>query len=191
MFVSRTGTEICCIMQEVPVQGASCSRGACLRRHAKPKKRLQSRFLDSQGRLCHDLRCSGLLKCSKKDDAAAAADHEFCLSLEFVRRSDDLNLEEVFQTMPKKEHTRVWTRLLEVVTPIVEEGRFLYQDEEEVRVPARAFFVCVAVALASLLAYSVLLSCVCFSSESRCETHKHTNHTCSCSASRKPSPFDW
>ncbi|CAM9531234.1 unnamed protein product [Ectocarpus fasciculatus] len=46
-------------------------------------------------------------------------------------RSDDLNLGEVFQTMSKKEHNRVWTRVLEAVAPIVEQGRFLSSQEEE------------------------------------------------------------
>lgn len=46
-------------------------------------------------------------------------------------RSDDLNLGEVFQTMPKKDHTRVWASVLKAVAPIVDEGRFLAQEEEE------------------------------------------------------------
>lgn len=46
-------------------------------------------------------------------------------------RSDDLNLGEVFQTMSKKDHTRVWTSVLKAVAPIVDEGRFLVQEEEE------------------------------------------------------------
>lgn len=46
-------------------------------------------------------------------------------------RSDDLNLGEVFQTMSKKEHNRVWTRVLEAVAPIVEQGGFLSSQEEE------------------------------------------------------------
>ncbi|CAM9742427.1 unnamed protein product, partial [Pylaiella littoralis] len=47
------------------------------------------------------------------------------------QRSDDLNLGEVFQTMSKKEHTKVWTSLLKTVAPIVDEGRFLSQEEQE------------------------------------------------------------
>lgn len=46
-------------------------------------------------------------------------------------RSDDLNLGEVFQTMSKKEHTKVWTSVLKAVGPIVEEGRFLCQEEDQ------------------------------------------------------------
>lgn len=46
-------------------------------------------------------------------------------------RSDDLNLGEVFQTMSKKEHTRVWSWVLKAVAPIVDEGRFLAQQQEE------------------------------------------------------------
>ena len=46
-------------------------------------------------------------------------------------RSDDLNLGEVFQTMSKKDHTRVWASVLKAVAPIVDEGRFLAQEEEE------------------------------------------------------------
>ncbi|CAM9656902.1 unnamed protein product, partial [Ectocarpus sp. 13 AM-2016] len=46
-------------------------------------------------------------------------------------RSDDLNLGEVFQTMSKKEHNRVWTRVLEAVAPIVEQGSFVSSQEEE------------------------------------------------------------
>lgn len=47
------------------------------------------------------------------------------------QRSDDLILGEVFQTMSKKEHTKVWTSLLKTVAPIVDEGRFLSQEEQE------------------------------------------------------------
>lgn len=46
------------------------------------------------------------------------------------RRSDDLNLGEVFQTMSRKDHTRVWTSVLKAVAPIVDEGRFLAHEEE-------------------------------------------------------------
>lgn len=53
------------------------------------------------------------------------------VSLYANTRSDDLNLGEVFQTMSKKEHTKVWTSVLKAVGPIVDDGRFLSQEEEE------------------------------------------------------------
>lgn len=49
-------------------------------------------------------------------------------------RSDDLNLSEVFETLSKKEHQRLWERVLAVVSPIVEERRFLPQDEHQVSI---------------------------------------------------------
>lgn len=35
--------------------------------------------------------------------------------------------------MSKKEHTKVWTAVLKAVAPIVDEGRFLSQEQEQVR----------------------------------------------------------
>lgn len=47
-----------------------------------------------------------------------------------MSRSDDLNLGEVFEAMSKKDHQRLWGGVLSVVSPVVEEGRFLLQDEQ-------------------------------------------------------------
>lgn len=46
-----------------------------------------------------------------------------------VFRSDDLNLGEVFEAMSKKDHQRLWGGALSVVSPVVEEGRFLLQEQ--------------------------------------------------------------
>ena len=46
-----------------------------------------------------------------------------------VIRSDDLNLGEVFEAMSKKDHQRLWGGVLSVVAPLVEEGRFLLQEQ--------------------------------------------------------------
>ena len=46
-------------------------------------------------------------------------------------RSDDLNLSEVLQPMGKKDHQKLWAGLLEIVSPITEEGKFLLNSNSK------------------------------------------------------------
>lgn len=50
----------------------------------------------------------------------------------WLSRSDSLNLGEVFQAASKKDHQKLWNGVLEVVQPIVDEGRWLPAAEDAV-----------------------------------------------------------
>jgi hypothetical protein len=50
-------------------------------------------------------------------------------------RSDEFNFAELLQTVPKKEHESMWAQACAIVEPIVEQGLFVHDTEEDAAAP--------------------------------------------------------